>query len=121
MNTESTPLNPVREVIFGWEKLRILFNVLQLALGLLLSWGLPEAFGGIHVYAFWVMIYGITVNVFYCLGPLAEIYLVTLAPARLPFTRMFAFVAGTAFALAVTSFLAIKMQIQFMFHHGAAH
>ena len=105
----------VREVILGWEKLRITFNLLQLAIGLLLSWDMAADFGGVHVYVFWVIIYGVTANAFYCLGPLAEIYLLTLAPSRLPRTRLPAFIAGTAFSLIVTVALAFGTAINFAF------
>lgn len=107
MIPEDSSHHPVRAAIVGWEKLRIKFNLLLFALGLILSWDLYPAFGGGHIYAFWAIIYGITVNAFYCLGPLAEIYLLTLAPARTPRTRMYAFVAGTVLSLAVTAILAI--------------
>ena len=118
MNTKASPLNTVRAAIVGWEKLRIPFNLLLLGVGLLLSWDLYSAFGGIHVYVFWAIIYGITVNVFFCLGPLAEIYLLTLIPARLQLPRMLVFVVGTVFSLMVTAILAARMCLVM---RGVAH
>lgn len=91
----------------SWERLRITFNLLLLSLGLLLSWDLHPAFGVMHVYVFWAVIYGVTVNAFYCLGPLSEIYLLTLFPGRMPQTRLLLFVAGTLLSLAVTTVVAI--------------
>jgi hypothetical protein len=106
MIPEENSLRSVRDAIKSWEKLRITFNLLLLALGLLLSWDLYPAFGGMDGYVFWAVIYGVTVNAFYCLGPLSEIYLLTLVPGRMPQNRLLVFVAGTLFSLVVTAVIA---------------
>ena len=120
MNANTT-FQAVRSAILGWEKLRLMFNFLLLLLGLILSWDLQSHFGGGHVYAFWVAVYGLTANAFYCLGPLIEIYLLILAPSCSLRSRTPLFIGGTLFSLLVTSVLALSTRMQFVAHsvtHG---
>ncbi|WP_395752686.1 hypothetical protein [Prosthecobacter sp.] len=57
--------------------------------------------------------YGVTVNAFYCLGPLSEIYLLTLVPGRMPQIRLLVFAAGTLLSLAVTTVVALGTMWKF--------
>lgn len=82
--------------------LRVLFNIIIGALGLWLSWGISEKMGGMKPYLAGIVMYGITVNVFFSIGPLAEIYLGVLKSVSLGRFRLPLFVIGTLFSALVT-------------------
>ncbi len=94
----------VKALIVSWEKLRIVFNLLIGGYGLFLSWWIHDEMGGWMIYAFFAFLYGVAANVFFSIGPLAEIYLKIFTTASPEKFRIPVFIAGTMFSLLVTSF-----------------
>lgn len=106
-----------KKVIIAWEKLRIVFNLVILTVGLATSWTLHAGFGGWMPYVFWAVVYGITVNAFYSLGPLLEIYAVCFSPRENEIigfgSRIPLFVFGLIVSILVTGWLAFSVHVSF--------
>ena len=109
----TTGAETIKATIVSWEKLRIVYNLVLLGEGLLISWDLYVDFGGIVPYAFWTAVYGATANAFFSLGVLAEIYLQCFRGWYPSKYRMQVFIAGLLFSMAVTLVLAFLTSFSF--------
>jgi len=83
-------------VFFAWERLRLLFNLLLIAVTV--SYAVLSSKATHPV--FWVKAVseGVLANVCFCAGPVAEGYLCWLGVPRVP-ARWFVFVCGTVLAI----------------------
>ncbi len=102
--------------VYKWEKLRILYNIVMLVVGIPIAvviyrtlQGLPPTFhdslkivfdvGGIIKAS---IIFGLFANLFYCLGPLVDIYYYVFIKKRMSkLFRYGLFIAGLLLSLAV--------------------
>jgi hypothetical protein len=100
----------IKSAMIGWEKLRIVYNGVLLIVGLWCSWELRADFGGASSYAFWATAYGIMANVFYSLGPLAEIYYTCLAGPIVRF-RLVVFAGGLLISTGITCAFAVVARV----------
>ncbi len=107
----------VQDAWLGWEKMRIYYNAVLLVEGLVgLSYlrhlgekaghHCPNVFGS-HVWVV-IIIFAVLANVFYCLGPLAEISLVSLRIRWTLRARYLLFTAGLLFSILIILGLAIR-------------
>lgn len=64
----------IRSTIISWERLRLAFNIVLLIEGLLLSYDLIYVFESVFSWAFWIFVFGATMNAWFSIGPLLEIY-----------------------------------------------
>jgi hypothetical protein len=85
-----------QQVFLAWEKLRIAYNV-----SLLFVVVVRISFGADMPH---LLLKAIGANVLYCIGPVAEGYLVCLGVPRLPF-RWLLFIFGTVVATLITVFI----------------
>ena len=83
-----------------WELGRIIYNMVLLAIGLILSYSLIAEWG-IVIYVFQACVFALFANLFYCLGPLSEIYLLTFG-VKLGEWRYALFALGLTFSISVT-------------------
>ncbi len=95
--------NELKSTIREWEKLRIAYNVIIGTFGLWLSWGLQDSMGGLPEYVFLVLLYGVSANVFFSLGPLTELYVKVMTPLKPDRLRLPVFAVGTLFSAVVTA------------------
>jgi hypothetical protein len=69
------PSSELREIVIGWERLRILYNVILLLIGLVTILPIisrsPIILDGLLTS---IIKYGIGANIFFCAGPTAEVY-----------------------------------------------
>jgi uncharacterized membrane protein YczE len=93
----------LKVTILEWEKLRIAYNVIIGVFGLWLSWGIRDEMGGIPSYAFGAILYGITANIGFSLGPFTELYAKILTATSLEKLRLPLFALGTLFSALVTA------------------
>lgn len=107
----------LKKTWWGWEKLRIIYNVVLLAEGLLCLWYLrylAVKSGHLCVNVFgtriWMMIivFGVLANAFYCFGPLAEVFLITISKRRFARAKNFLFAAGLLFSMFIIFAFAIR-------------
>lgn len=117
-------MDTVKAAIIAWEKMRIPFNILLLALGLMWSWDLRDEFGGLVIYWFWAGVYGVALNACYSLGVLAEIYVGCFTSRSLAKARVMMFIAGTLVSIMLTTVTALSVKLTFqldaseaVFHH----
>ena len=86
----------------AWEKLRIVYNLVLLMVGLPCLWLLmllADFVGQGDYYAFGffsngTILFGVTANAFYCLGPLAEVCVYSVLGLRMGRARYGPFAAG---------------------------
>jgi hypothetical protein len=107
----------LKKTWFAWEKLRIIYNVVLLAEGLLcLEYLRILAVKSGHLCAnlfgsrIWLMIivFGFLANAFYCFGPVAEVVLMTISKGRFARARSFLYAAGLLFSMFIIFALAIR-------------
>lgn len=115
--TPSQPLADLRHALVFWERGRWLYNALLLALGLLWSWNLRETMIDQALLGYWgsIAAFGVTVNVFYTLGPAAESYArVFLGKAWGSPGRCLLWLIGTTTAIALTWAFVWSMEILYI-------
>ena len=100
----------LKAAALSWERLRLAYNAVLLVEGLCLSWGLWVHVGGPLRYAWMVIVFGLTANAFYSLGPLAETYACVVFGRRLARYRYALFAVGLLFSAGVVVFLALSTQ-----------
>lgn len=102
----------LKRAVLDWEALRIVYNIILLAEGLIFLWflrGLEEASG--HVCAaligVWgsIIAFGVIANFMYCFGPVAEVYALSVLGRRLGRGRYLLFAAGLLFSMGVIAAL----------------
>ncbi len=88
------------EIIFGWERLRLIYNgMLALAIGL----PLPLMLGDIPPEFFVSVAIGlVAANFCYCSGPIMEAYACWLRGGKVRWLRSVLFVAGTGISVLIT-------------------
>lgn len=105
-------LTLAREIVVGWERLRVIYNVVMFLVGGSLLWivlqsdAATEATAGlappIVVYLTAALLFGIGANVCYCVGPYLELMLVALGyPESGKRVRYFLFGIGLLFSVLV--------------------
>jgi hypothetical protein len=89
----------------AWEKLRIVYNLLLLVQGLTCEWFLWQ-FHKITDYPLRVdvqvteaIVFGVLANLFYCLGPAADVCVYRILRWRMGLTRHLLFAAGLLFSM----------------------
>jgi|GEM_PF-1302471 len=92
----------------AWEKLRILYNLVMLGVGLpclWLLWLLEESVGQSYgFFSFWCLstgLFGVVANAFYCLGPLAEVGVYRVLRLRIGRARYGLFAPGLLLSMGV--------------------
>ena len=85
MNTVPPQLSSVRDTVKSWEFMRLIYNAVLLVPGIFIAWRVASGgFGVIGLATWWgdlllqCVAFGATANVFYCLGPYAEVVIVAL-------------------------------------------
>ena len=89
----------LKSIVKNWELLRLGYNFVLLIIGLALSYKLIPYFGSVG-YLRNIIIFGAVANVFYCLGPIIELYLYVLG-VKIGKVRYILFGLGLAFSVAV--------------------
>jgi hypothetical protein len=89
-----------------WEKRRLIYNAVLLVWGGFWSLGFIDYFGWVG-YFFNVLAFGLVANVFYCLGPLCEVYASVLLNRSLGRYRSLLFGLGMAFSSVVVALGAV--------------
>ena len=97
MNTGDMDL---RAILIYWEKRRAVFNAVLLVWGGLWSLPLIDYFGW-PASLFYIFVVGLVENLFYCLGPLCEVYAVVLLNRSIGKDRSVLFGLGIAFSVIV--------------------
>lgn len=92
----------LRRGVLVWEGLRILFNIVLLAEGLLLSHSLIDTLGVID-YLAGLIAYGAVANAFYTLGPISELYAALLLRIDIRPYRYYIFGAGLLLSMVITA------------------
>ena len=102
-----------KQAWLAWEKLRVVYNLVLLVEGLTWLWPMwevekvtenpyyrmgPFLWGG-------AILFGVVANVFYCLGPLAEVWAYRVLGWRMGRARYFLFAAGLLFSIVVVFLL----------------
>lgn len=94
----------LKTVFLVWEKGRLPFNLVLLALGLAWSWPLQATMKEEAWFGYWgsVFAYGLTANVFYTLGPAFEAYLLAFAGRSLGRWRWLVYGLGLLMSIGMT-------------------
>jgi len=95
----------IKRAIVSWEKLRLIYNVVLLLEGLFVSWCVWSIFESSLQYVWAVVVFGLTANAFYCMGPLVEVYASVIYGRRLGRYRYLLFAAGLLFSMIVIAYL----------------
>ena len=107
----------LKKTWLAWERLRIFYNVILLVEGLLcLEYLRYLAVKSGHLCAnifgtrIWLMIivFGVLANAFYCFGPLAEVFLITISKHRFARARSLLFAAGLLFSMFIIYAFAMR-------------
>ncbi len=104
-------LSSLRPILFSWERLRILFNIILAIEGLFLSVGLIDFFGGLLHWLLWVLVYAFVANACFSMGPLVELYSIVLRESGFGHARILVFGFLLAIGIAATFLLAASVQI----------
>ena len=96
----------VSRACLAWERLRLVYNLVLLVVGLACSWRLRDT----HLFllgGYWggVVLFGTIANVFYCLGPLLETYACALCGREMDRQRYLLFAAGLFLSMRVVVIL----------------
>lgn len=106
----------LKTALIHWEILRIPYNLVLLALGLVWSWPLRETMKEEAWFGYWgsVFAYGLTANVFYTLGPAMEIYLQVFRGITLGKGRWGVFLLGLLVSAGMTWTFVWSMEILYI-------
>lgn len=89
---QSIPEPSSRNIVLGWEKLRIIYNLALLFPGLAILFSINVPISGIISIS---LVFGILANLCYFFGPITELYTCALTHhAELPKLRMILFCVG---------------------------
>jgi hypothetical protein len=91
-----------KQAWLAWEKLRIVYNLVLLIVGLPCLWLLMllanfVGQGDYYAFGFFsngTVLFGVAANAFYCLGPLADVCVYSFVDIRMGRARYFLFAAG---------------------------
>ncbi|MCB1226992.1 MAG: hypothetical protein KDK99_14340 [Verrucomicrobiales bacterium] len=107
-----------------WERMRLPYNAILLALGLTWTWGLRATMSEQALFGYWgsVAAFGLVANVFYSLGPLLEGY------SRVFFQRAWGsgirwllWTLGAATAVFLTAAFVWSMEILYSILYPSVH
>lgn len=98
-----------KTAVIAWEKLRLIFNAVLLGEGLLFGAPLmlmdPSLVAG-------AILFAICANVFFCLGPMLEMYLIAFRGVCLPtFGRNSLFGVGLGFSILIVAVLGVSTNL----------
>ncbi len=118
MSEESAAaMTDLRGTLRFWERGRWLYNALLFILGLMWSWDLRTTMAEQALLGYWgsVAAFGLTANVFYTLGPAAEVYTrVWAGKAWGRPGRLLLWLAGTLMATSLTWTFVWSMEILYL-------
>ena len=102
------PNSELREIVIGWERLRVLYNIILLLVGVIAIFvTVQQPFFNLEEVVIPAILFGIFANFCFCLGPVAETYIrVIFNTQDIKSMRLGLFILGTLLSL-VPAFLVI--------------
>ncbi|MDX1962144.1 MAG: hypothetical protein SFX18_03260 [Pirellulales bacterium] len=102
-----------REIFLRWERLRLVFNAVLVALSLIVG----SAFGLLNTFRFWLLCVegGIVLNICYFAGPVVESYFTWLTGRELKDMGFILFILGTILCMLAAVFSIAMQSINFTF------
>ena len=92
----------LKKAVYSWEMLRLAYNAVLLTQGLCFTWGGVRGFFSTTLaYVLAIVVFGLSANAFYCLGPLVETYAFAIYGKRLGNYRYALFGLGLLFSMGV--------------------
>ena len=109
-------IRSARRIVFAWEKLRLLYNLILFLPGVAVGWSYARATGagpaGVVDVVGACLVVGVMANVFFCLGPYAELLVVAKGyPHTAGRLRWFLFGLGLLLSLCVMSLAWITIAV----------
>jgi hypothetical protein len=106
----------LKSALVHWEILRIPFNIILFALGVVWSWPLKATMTDEALFGYWgsVAAYGFTANVFFTLGPASEAYWFAFRGLTFGRWRWGAFALGLVVSVLMTAAFVWAMEIMYI-------
>lgn len=113
-NSEKQPVNTeLRNIVIGWERMRILYNIILFLIGILaIFFAMRAPFFKLEEAILPAIAFGIFANICFCAGPIAETYIRVIFDTQdIRSLRLSLFILGTLLSLVPAFIVIISVEL----------